>query len=52
MSAGGLSYSGLINHGKITLPSVESWGQNNSLLKDPPKSLYTRKIDKLVKPAQ
>lgn len=47
MSAGGLSYSGLINHGKITLPSVESWGQNNSLLKDPPKSLYTRKIDKV-----
>jgi hypothetical protein len=47
MSAGGISYSGLVNHGKITLPSVESWGSNMNILKDPPKSLFTRKIDKV-----
>jgi len=47
MSAGGISYSGLVNHGKITLPSVETWGNNMNILKDPPKSLFTRKIDKV-----
>lgn len=47
MSAGGLSYSGLTNHGKITLPSVDSWGTNNNILRDPPKSIMTRKIDKV-----
>ena len=47
MSAGGISYSGLVNHGKITLPSVDSWGTNMNILKDPPKSIFTRKIDKV-----
>lgn len=47
MSAGGLNYSGLVNHGKITLPSVETWGTNMNILRDPPKSYYTRKIDKV-----
>ena len=42
-----LSYSALTNHGKITLPSAESWGTNMNILKDPPKSLYTRRIDKV-----
>jgi hypothetical protein len=42
-----LSYSALTNHGKITLPSAESWGSNMNILKDPPKSLYTRRIDKV-----
>lgn len=47
MSAGGLSYSGLIGHRKVTLPSVNSWGTNMNILKDPPKAVYTRKIDKV-----
>ena len=47
MSAGGLSYSGLVNHGKITLPSVESWGTNMNILRDPPKSIHTRRIEKV-----
>jgi hypothetical protein len=47
MSAGGLSYSGLVNHGKVNLPSVETWGTNMNILRDPPKSYYTRKIDKV-----
>jgi len=42
-----LSYSVLTNHGKATLGSVESWGNNMSILKDPPKSIYTRRIDKV-----
>ena len=47
MSAGGLSYSGLVNHGKITLPSVGSWGTNMNILRDPHKSITTRRIDKV-----
>lgn len=47
MSAGGLSYSGLVNHGKITLPSVDTWGTNMNILRDPPKSYHTRRIDKV-----
>ena len=47
MAAGGLSYSGLTNHGKVTLPSVESWGTNMNILRDPPKSVHTRKINKV-----
>ena len=37
-----LSYSGITNKGKVTLPSVDSWGTNLNILKDPPKSLHTR----------
>jgi len=47
MSAGGLSYSGLVNHGKISLPSVESWGTNMNILRDPPKSIHTRRVEKV-----
>ena len=47
MSAGGLSYSGLVNHGRITLPSVDSWGTNMNILRDPPKSITTRRIEKV-----
>lgn len=47
MSAGSLSYSGLTNYGKVTLPSVDSWGTNMNILRDPPKSITTRKIDKV-----
>lgn len=31
----------------ITLPSVESWGTDMNILRDPPKSLFTRRIDKV-----
>ena len=31
----------------VTLPSVESWGTNMNIQKDPPKALWTRKIDKV-----
>jgi hypothetical protein len=37
-----LSYSAITNKGKITLPSVDSWGTNLNILKDPPKSIHTR----------
>ena len=48
MSAGGLSYDCIRGSTrKVTLPSVESWGTNMNILKDPPKALYTRKIDKV-----
>ena len=47
MSAGGLSYSGLTSYGKATLPSVSSWGTNNNILRDPPKSIHTRRIDRV-----
>ena len=42
-----ISYSGLTNYGKATLPSVESWGTNMNILRDPPKSIMTRRIDKV-----
>ena len=42
------SYSGIVNYGKVTLPSVESWGQNNNILRDPPRSITTRRIDKVT----
>ena len=43
-----ISYSGIVgNKGKVTLPSVDSWGTNNNILKDPPKSIMTRRIDKV-----
>ena len=42
-----LSYSALTNHGKITLPSVDTWGTNMNLIKDPPKGITTRRIDKV-----
>ena len=47
MSAGGLSYSGLTNYGRVTLPSAESWNTNMHILRDPPKGISTRKIDKV-----
>lgn len=41
------SYSGITNYGKVHLPSVESWGTNNNILRDPPRSITTRRIDKV-----
>jgi len=42
-----ISYSGITNYGKSSLPSVESWGTNNNILRDPPRSITTRRIDKV-----
>lgn len=42
-----LSYSAITDYGKVTLPSVESWYTNNNIMKDPPRSVTTRKIDRV-----
>lgn len=42
------SYSGLTNYGKSSLPSIESWNTNNNILRDPPRSITTRRIDKVT----
>lgn len=47
MSAGGVNYSCIVGRGKVTLPSVESWGTNMNILRDPPKSITTRRVDKV-----
>lgn len=47
MSAGGISYSGLRTTRKVTLPSVEMWNSDLNVLRDPPKSIHTRRKDKV-----
>jgi len=42
-----ISYSVVNGNRKVTLPSVDSWGSNLNIIKDPPKSITTRKIDKV-----
>ena len=43
-----ISYKGIVGHtAKATLPSVDSWGTNMNILRDPPKSITTRKVDKV-----
>ncbi len=42
-----ISYSGIIGHNKVTLPSVEGWGTNLNILRQPAKAVHTRKIDKV-----
>lgn len=44
-----IAYSSIVGFGsgKVSLPSVETWGTNMNILRDPPKSIYTRKIDKV-----
>lgn len=42
-----LSYSGLVNYGKATLPSVEGWAQSANIIRDPPKSVHTRRVEKV-----
>jgi len=34
-------------HEHMTLGSVENWGSNMNILRDPPKSIFTRRIDKV-----
>ena len=42
-----LSYSGIVNYGKVTLPAVTSWNTSSNITRDPPRSVHTRKIDKV-----
>lgn len=42
-----LSYSSITNNGKVTLPSVGSWGTSMNIMKDPPRSIMTRRKDKV-----
>lgn len=43
-----ISFSSLRSHPKVTLPSVDNgWLINSSIIKDPPKSITTRRIDKV-----
>lgn len=41
------SYSGLRTQQKVTLPSNDNWGTNINILKDPPKSLYVPRKEKV-----
>ena len=47
MSSGGISYSGITNYGVVTLPATGGWNTNNNILRDPSKSITTRRIDKV-----
>ena len=44
-----VSYSGIRGHGsgKSTLPSVDAWGTTMNIVKDPPKGITTRRINKI-----
>jgi hypothetical protein len=42
-----ISYSGITNYGKATLPSVEGGLGSMNIIRDPPKSLMTRRKDKV-----
>lgn len=42
-----LSYSAIVNYGKVTLPSVEAWSTNANIMRDPPRSIMTRKKDRV-----
>lgn len=42
-----LSYSGITNYGKVTLPSVSGGLGSLHVVKDPPKSIHTRRKDRV-----
>lgn len=42
-----LSYSSVLPYEKASLPSVEMWNTNMNIVKDPPKGIFTRRIDKV-----
>ena len=43
-----ISYHGIIgNKAKVTMPSAEGWLTNKNILRDPPKSITTRRIDRV-----
>jgi hypothetical protein len=47
MSAGGISFDCLTTSRKVTLPSVDDWGTNLNIIKDPNKGVFTRRKDKV-----
>jgi len=47
-----LSYSAVLPYPKVTLPSVEMWGTNMNIIKDPPKGIFTRRKDKVSQTQQ
>jgi len=47
MSAGGISYSALTTNAKVTLPSVDMWGTDMNILRNPLRSITTRRRDKV-----
>lgn len=42
-----LSYSAIANRGKVTLPSVDAWSTNMNIMRDPVKSITTKRKDKV-----
>lgn len=44
-----ISYSAIVGSGsgKATLPTVQTWNYSTNILRDPPKSITTRKIDRV-----
>lgn len=42
-----ISYSGIVNYGKVTLPAVNSWNTSSNIVREPSRSIHTRKIDKV-----
>lgn len=43
-----ISYNAIVgNKQKVSFPSVDEWYLNSNILKDPPKSIMTRRIDKV-----
>jgi hypothetical protein len=42
-----ISYSALKSYGKATLPSSDGWLDQMQILKDPPRSIHTRRIEKV-----
>ena len=41
------SYSAVTNRARATLPSVSEWGTSTQVTRDPPRSVYTRKIERV-----
>jgi hypothetical protein len=42
-----ISYSGLRTAPKVTLPSVEMWSTNMNIVRDPPRSIMTRRKERV-----
>jgi hypothetical protein len=42
-----ISYDCIVGSRKVTAPSVEMWGTNMNILRDPPKGIFTRRKDKV-----
>lgn len=42
-----ISYHGIVGYGKAVLPSAEMWGNSMNILRSPPSSITTRKVDKV-----